>query len=300
MSTWLYTVCFIAPCLSSKALQPPVGREALRDIKRLSNARNAEVTSWTFFGRVLPERIPLTWDTPLEGFARSTVGVAFDFRVVIHASQSIVDLTVKEGAADVPSLRNIAADCIRQITDLVGYQQGCWFDVEVVSAICRDTGDWTVFGTEIPVLAARRHAGGAGVIDHGLLKVAGQSPAVQIVLADFREAMRVPVGTGLFCYRAIEAMMQSMKTEEMKHLPNKTQDDLAWDLLRERLRIDRSAIDEVKKHADLPRHGKTSSISDAERAKVFELTDEIIKRFLVYLVSVKAALTDQDFPILAR
>jgi hypothetical protein len=70
------------------------------------------VIRWTFFGRVLPERVPVTWDTPLEGSARLPIlGLAFDFRVVIHMSQAVVDITVKEGDADVPSLRNAAADC---------------------------------------------------------------------------------------------------------------------------------------------------------------------------------------------
>jgi hypothetical protein len=251
------------------------------------------VARWTFFGRVLPERVPLTWDTPLEGSA-DFFNVAFDFRVVIHASQAVVDLTVKNRDPDVPTLRNAAADCIRTITDLVGFKQGCCFDVEVVSAICRDTNDWAVFGIEIPVLKARRDAGQIDAIEGELLKMVAQSTAARIVLAEFREAMRVPVGTGFHCYRAIEAMMQSMKADA------EDADGPAWEQLRDRLRIDRSAIDEVKQHADFPRHGKPSEISDAERAEVFELTDEMIKRFLVYLVDGKTALTEQEFPVLER
>jgi hypothetical protein len=152
---------------------------------------------WTFFGRVLPERVPIKWDIPLEGSARvQGLDIVFDFRVVIHSSQAIVDITVREGDADLPSLRNAAVDCIRQITDLVGYKQGSCFDVEVVSAIRRDTADWTVFGVEIPVLAARRNVGEVGTIDEKLVSAVGRNPAAQIVLADFREAMRVPIGTG--------------------------------------------------------------------------------------------------------
>jgi hypothetical protein len=248
---------------------------------------------WTFFGRVLPERVPIKWDIPLEGSARvQGLDIVFDFRVVIHSSQAIVDITVREGDADLPSLRNAAVDCIRQITDLVGYKQGSCFDVEVVSAIRRDTADWTVFGVEIPVLAARRNVGEVGTIDEKLVSAVGRNPAAQIVLADLREAMRVPIGTGFYCYRAIEAMMQSMKGS-----PDDA-DGPAWELLRQRLRIDRAAIDEVKRHADFPRHGKLSSISDSERAKVFVLTDQIIERFLAYLVRGKTALAERDFPIL--
>jgi hypothetical protein len=259
-----------------------------------AGARSKDRTSmstWTFFAKILPERVPVTWDTPLEGAGRvPLLDLAFNFKVVVHASQAIADITIKAGDADVASLRNVACDCIRRITDLVGYERGCWFDVEVVSAIRRDTNDWSVFGIEIPVLASRRKKGPIGAIDGAVVGAIIHEPATQLVLADFREAMRNPVGTGFFCYRAIEAMMQSMKTSA------DGADAPAWQLLRERLRVDRSAIDAVKKHADYPRHGKLSGMTDAERAQVFELTDEIIERFIAYLVCGKTALENGEFP----
>ena len=72
--------------------------------------------------------------------------------------------------------------------------------------------------------------------------------------------------------------MQSMKSD-----PNDT-DNAAWEKLRETLKIDRSIIDGVKQHADLPRHGKPSAITDEERAKLFQATDTIVERYLQYLV----------------
>jgi len=70
-------------------------------------------------------------------------------------------------------------------------------------------------------------------------------------------------------------MMQSMKAH-----PD-DDDRPAWEALRSRLNLDRPVIDAIKVHADYPRHGKVSSISDADRAKVFRLTDQIVKRYLV-------------------
>src|SRR5438445_12570749 len=104
--------------------------------------------------------------------------------------------------------------------------------------------------------------------------------------------MRVAVGAGFFCSRAIEAMMQSMKVAPQE------KDGPAWDRLRGTLGIDRSAIDEIKRYADFSRHGKPSTIMDAERAKVFELTDEMIKRFLEYLVRGEKSLPPEEFPVL--
>jgi hypothetical protein len=68
--------------------------------------------------------------------------------------------------------------------------------------------------------------------------------------------------------------------------------------LRERLRVDRAAIDAVKAHADLPRHGKPSTIQDAERVLVFKITDEIVRRFLVYLKSGQQPLAAGEFEVL--
>jgi hypothetical protein len=86
--------------------------------------------------------------------------------------------------------------------------------------------------------------------------------------------------------------MQSMKAAPQEN------DGPAWDRLRGTLCIDRSALDEIKEHADLPRHGKPSVITDAERARVFELADQIIERFLEYLIRGEKALPAEEFSIL--
>jgi hypothetical protein len=112
-----------------------------------------------------------------------------------------------------------------------------------------------------------------GTIQSDLIIAVGTNVSAQMVLADFREAMRVAVGTGFFCYRAIEAMMQSMKGADI------TSDNSAWQQLRDRLRIDRSAIDEIKSHADFPRHGRPSSITDADTKRHYLPT--IINAFMV-------------------
>jgi hypothetical protein len=246
---------------------------------------------WTFFGKTVPERVPITWQTPLSGSAQSALGSKFGFRVAIHQSQLVVDLDVEDPTPDVTTLRNFAVSAVRTITDLVGYQEGCYFDVEIISGVCQETNEWTVFGIQIPVLASRR-VNQTSSIDGKVVSAVAHSVPCQMVLADFREAIRVPIGTGFFCYRAIETMMQSMRTS-----PDE-KDSSAWEQLRNILRIDRSAIDEVKRHADLPRHGRPSAIADAERAKVLMLTDEIIKRFMENLVSGHKSPAREEFPVL--
>jgi hypothetical protein len=160
-----------------------------------------------------------------------------------------------------------------------------------LSAIRRDNDEWFVFGINIPCLSARRAGNPSELSTDLLISVSKNIPAM-MVLADFRKAIRDPIGTGFYCYRCLEAMMQSMKENDDE------KDGTAWERLRERLRIDRSAIEAVKAHADFPRHGRPSQISDAQRSSVFELTDEMIRRFLGYLTAGKKALSAKDAEVL--
>jgi hypothetical protein len=173
--------------------------------------------TWTFYGVVLPERVPLTWNTPIGGKAFSSIlGLDFTFRVMIHASQVIVDLTIDKDGVDIASLRNLAVSNAQILTDLIGYTNAYCFNVEIRSAVCRESDDWFVFGIEVPALVETR-AGQPREIDGATLQAVAGSPAAQFVLADFTNAMRSPVGTGFYCYRAIEAMMQFMKSSEGEH-----------------------------------------------------------------------------------
>jgi hypothetical protein len=252
------------------------------------------MSSWTFFGRVRPERFPVTWGTPISGhLSQPGLGLEVDFFTAIHVGQVIVTLTVTSGSADIYSLRNVALDCAHQLTDLVGYVSGCYFDVEIVSAVSRETSEWHVFGVQIPALVQRDNSHRRPTIEGDLaLAVSGSMPT-QMVLRDFQHAMRDSIGTGFFCYRAIEAMMQSMKNEQI------TSDKQAWIQLNNSLSLDRSVSEKIKSHADFPRHGKPSSMTDQDRADVFLLADEVIHRFLEYVRRGSGALPPSEFPILS-
>lgn len=150
------------------------------------------------------------------------------------------------------------------------------FTVDLVSCT-NNNGDWRIFGSDIPVLFEKKR-GTLTELSSDLLTVVFSNLAVSVALADFREAMRLPMQTGFFCYRAVEAMMQTMKAS-----PN-DKDGPAWFKLRSDLRVDKSAIDYIKEHADWARHGKTGNISDSQRATIFVLADQIIGRYIDYLL----------------
>jgi hypothetical protein len=249
------------------------------------------MSNWVFFGRTLPERFPVTLGTQVQGETKSLAGFSYKFRIAIHAAQVVADIDVTEGDPDLSSLRNSVANNVRTLLDIVGYDQGNYFDVDMLSASSKTTDDWAVFGIDIPVLASTRARQGKSEIPSEQMAGIMRSIPAQMVLADFREAMRVPIGTGFFCYRAIEAMMQSMKVSENED------EKRVWPRLRDNLRVERAVIDAVQHHAAFPRHGKPSLISDEERGRVFSLTDEIIRRFLAYEFLGRQQLPSNDFPI---
>lgn len=127
--------------------------------------------------------------------------------------------------------------------------------------------------------------------DEKVLAALGLAPEMQLILGDFRDAMRRPAGTGFYCYRAIESMMQVVRGDSEKEI-------YAWERLRSSLNISRKAIDTVKAHADDARHGKLNQITSEDRANVLIICDIIIERYITFLVSGKQQLPIANFPLL--
>ena len=263
-----------------------------RRSRRKTDSTRAKVhAGWTFFGRILPERIalhlggqPFYWTSAALGFRyRATIQIA-DAHFVVRAD-------IESGPDDVFTLKNLVEGNVRLVTDYIGYLDGLFFDVDMISAAC-DDGRGIVFGKAIPILHKPKSPEKPGFLDPERYIPVLRDPYAHVALADFREAMRIPVGTGFFCYRAIEAMMQSMKATSTDR------DSAAWGTLRQRLQIDRPTIDMIKGHSDYPRHGRPFSITDADRKTIFVLTDEIIRRYFEYLRRGKTPLPSSEFPVL--
>jgi len=245
------------------------------------------VEQWTFFGRISPERIRLSIRVPVKFISESNeLSSNYEIQIQIADGQFVAAVVVTSGAWDMHTLKKIVESDIRKITDIIGFRHGASFDVVMIRANC-DDGRTVVF--EIPVLEHSR-VGVANTLDSKLIDAVVSNIPAQMALADFREAMRNPMGTGFFCYRAVEAVMQSMKAEP-------EDEDGAWDMLCQRLQVDRSTIETIKAHADYPRYGKISSISDVDRATVFRLTDEIVKRYLDYIQRGSAPLSATEYPL---
>ena len=106
------------------------------------------MTRWTFFGRVLPERIPLKvalpeWTSELREFA-----LRYRVTIQIADGQFVVPVIIESGQIDVHTLRNLVENDIRIATDLIGYLIGGSFDIDMISATS-NAGPSVVFGVTI-------------------------------------------------------------------------------------------------------------------------------------------------------
>lgn len=245
---------------------------------------------WVFTGRVLPERVPVTISIPGTGFTLSENKAVFKMDVHLHHSQVVVKIDAPADFSDTFSLRNLVEASVRDIVDFVGYSMGYSFDVEIISST-NSNGDWSVYGIDIPVVSANRK-GVIEAIKSDDLGIVLNDDGARIALADFREAMKMPGQTGFFCYRAIEAMMQTLRTGNAKGSEGR-----AWEALRANLNVSRASIDAIKAHSDWARHGQAGSISGDERARIFKITDEIVGRYLDFILGGRVALPAADYPM---
>ena len=246
---------------------------------------------WTFFARIHPESVPISKPRSEVDATFDSLGVAYHLTLDIAQSQVIAAIRLSKVPPDISTLRNCVEASIRSEMDLIGYLFGGSFDVEMLGARNTQTGASVVFGITIPALSDKREYSGALTIPGELLVAVGASVQTQAALAYFREAVRIPVDTGFFCYRAIEALLRAVVD---------VQGDVSganWAAFRSTLRIARDAVMFVKSHSDLPRHGAVSSISDEQRAKVLRITDETIRRHLHWLTHDRSPLSD-EFPVL--
>ncbi len=72
----------------------------------------AKNQAYTFFGRVLPERVPLSIEISEVKFPTLDFILVFKMETSIHDSQVVCNVTVEEGKSDLDTLQNIVENII--------------------------------------------------------------------------------------------------------------------------------------------------------------------------------------------
>lgn len=241
------------------------------------------IREWIFAGRLLPERSSIR----LDGLRYSAevefadLGCSCRFHgVQIIDSQIIARVRVTAGSIDIYTLRNVLASHLRALADYSGFLTGRHLDLEITSAAeVGSPESWVIFGNTIPVLFKD-----SAKLEEESLKLTLTDHSFQLALSDFRKAMPDGTETGFYCFRAIEAIMQTFKQGTEK-------DADTWDRMRATLRVERPLIDFIKARADDRRHGKAPpSVTDRDRQKMFKVTSAILERYVALRANKLTAL----------
>lgn len=227
---------------------------------------------WIFAGRLLPERSSIRLDGLRYSVEVEFADLGFSCRfhgINIIDSQIIARVSVISGDIDIYTLRNVLASHLRALADYADFMTGRHLDVEVTSAAeVGSPESWVIFGNTIPVLFKN-----SAKLEKESLTLALTDSSFQLALADFRKAMPDGTETGFYCYRAIEAIMQTFRQGTEK-------DADTWERMRSALRVERSMVDFIKARADDRRHGKSApSVTDQDRQKMFKITSAILERY---------------------
>lgn len=240
-------------------------------------------------GRVLPEKIGLTTEpysvrwTGFEDFGELRQDI------FIERCQVVVKGVMAAPHLDHWTLKNIVEQDVRKMVDLAGYTLGISLDVTIDTVTMGGEMPF-VFGPEIPILFARRQENPL-VLSREQQSMLLTAPGFAEALADYREAMRTPLQTGFFCYRAVETLMQTFKGAV------DDRDRPAWEALRAALNVDRAGIDVVKQHADWARHGRARGLTDGERAALFTFTEIVLDRYMAFVLDGRRPLERERYPI---
>jgi len=235
---------------------------------------NEKIYTYTFFGRVFPERANVYLKELKNVIKWNNTDI--DGVLSINSSQIMAQYKCNLNIEDIYTFKNDIEEHIRFMVDIIGYNNGCGYDVEIIS--CIDSLDrQIVFGVAIDNIEEfskkRLHN-----INDLIFKISSSEYQIYFrrCLADLREAIRSPKDTVFFCYRGIESLRQYFV--EKYNLDEKN----SWEKLRDELGVERKKIDDIKNFADPVRHGNGTKITSKERYDIVISTWEVVDNFIEY------------------
>ncbi len=249
------------------------------------------MNTYTFSGKVLPERANMSITRPLPiAMEAKDAGISGAGAISILVSQISVVFNTEDSNVDLPTLKNYVEGIVRNLVDAYGYLSGRGYDIEITSVV-DPAGMQTVFGVGVGALEQTQSERPLSFQD--LKDVVFKSQELRRALSDLREAIRSPLDTGFFCYRAIECIRQSFRQAE-----DGDKDGPSWGRLRDMLRVDRSWIEVVKKSADPQRHGGTPYMSGEDRVSAMLHAWKVVDRFCIYVRRGFNPLPEDEFTVL--
>jgi len=244
------------------------------------------MTTYIFKGMVLPERELINLSLLTSTFkSKATDKVMFEIKLDITCNQITcwVD-TNSECNLTIYDLKNEVQEYISIHLAVLGFVSGYVYNIEITQVIYeeRSVGVFPIF---IHCIQERNKNIDANNKFISLLSKVNSDKLSSIYLSrcftDLTMAMKNPVDTGFYCYRAIESLREYCKN---KHGMGKNK-DAPWEKFREIIGYaERKDFDDyIKVVTDFAypvRHGDTLHITDSNRVEIFMKTWDVVEAFL--------------------
>jgi len=248
------------------------------------------MTTYIFKGIVLPERAQITLFPPIKLVVmnKATDKVKFESQLSVNRNQITcwVDTNSECNLDELLDLKNEVKAHISTILAIVGFINGCAYDIEITQVINKEKPIDYVYGIDIPCIRERNKNININDKLNSLLSKVSSSDISSIYLSrcftDLIMAMKNPIDTGFYCYRAIESLRQYCKNKYNIGEDNKS---AQWKKLRDITGYAEKSDfeDYIKVVTDFAypiRHGDIIHITDSQRIEIFMKTWDVVEAFL--------------------
>lgn len=253
----------------------------------------AEKAVVRFHGRVLPESMQVTVNfTPTVHWKADELGYEVD--IVCRVENSVVNIECILSDWEVeqlPDLYRRALDICRAKVDVVGFKMAYGLTV-LLDVFEAPDGTVTPIAQNAPYL---ENICTAFSLEKGFDEVCMQVLQRPLLFMAFRElmtAISLPHVSLVECARAMDRIKNMLAPA--------SKDKVAWNRMRETLRVDEAYLKYITDASADPRHGQPGHISGSMTTEVTRRAWVIMNRYLEYIVHGEKPLDPVAYPILDR
>lgn len=235
--------------------------------------------NYTIIGKVLPERAKLDLNlcslkiSPVENNNEID---SMDISIILN--QIYVNYSTEKNRLSVFDIRNIVKTILTDILSIFGFIKSYAYDVEITRIVNKELNIDYVFGIETHLIEKRNLNKDLNLELQKILdlifKERENAIFIRRCLNDLVNAMKNPIDTGFYCYRAIESLKQYCK---YKYNLEKEADQ--WKKLSNITGFNKDKIKLIREFSLTTRHGDIKSISDENRGKILADTWDIVEKF---------------------
>jgi hypothetical protein len=240
------------------------------DEERLTAPRPTSADRYVFTGRIHPERYGWHVEPPLV-FENELMHITLS----LLRGQLIVEV-VTEHEGPLVDLKNAVVDLAESAVNALGFAFAASLEVEVIS--CLDpTGAVQIFNTGFDDL--RAHDGDLSEDEirdfRSLATAAARDLGVRAAIADLTRAIRSPLDTLFYCYRATESIRQQYLAQDAQADAGAAR-KASWVAMREAAEIDEVELRWLEPFAASRRHGSLSAVTEQDRRRALQLARKVV------------------------